>query len=1310
MNATVDVESSSTLMRLLGPAIYPPSHAKMDVDVDEMNQSVGNMTMFESAHFGGRVSPPLPPPVATTSTSTTIPGAGDIDFSKLESICDAYARARTDLIKREALNGLFASIVVDANDDEGFYSAMEGVGNGSILNGGNCKASKKAVVHVQLSIMEAKVMVDNLSIQMADISVNSDPSSAYTFSLDHFGVDLEGEDVIRFDDESHSNNEASYAETSDHHLSGKYSPDLNLLALNVGPFELHVLDKLGEITATLGHVASIAKPMEEEEDVEKLDKTITISEAPTTVTEEATTPLTVTLICPCASLKLQTTSNKSILIKSTSIDLMHSPSTTTITTTQITAALDSDEPFAVLSSNSNIVSNSVISFSAIARASADTALASFRATLPLSDAEESDIDKEHGGRQTRFRENAHNCESIFEGEVPSVIILADDHLLQELRNVEFVLPKAKGGGGGEKAESGKGGRRATLSALVFNCTQVITILYQREGPEAIALVVDKLRSHTIISDVSGFNQTRVVSDDLTLFEDTTTPTRNDSGDKKMDSGKSNNNSTRRKILDRGIAKIKSARPIFYKTPYSFSTSPSSQTYLSALSSHDNALLVDFERSSNEEGSFHGTLKSMTLRYDVKSRWMQTFINLFQPPTTSPVSESNPSSTTSTTFSSSKTESQKSANSSPSSSKKKPKNKINPRKNVMKLFVNFNDCIVDYLPPASFFPSRLLLQISNIRIASNLVSKAFVQSFKIMVSTSTIHLVNERVPYSFYENSRISCASLLMNKGRRTLKTHPPLSFEEFLAIRGFVSVCSILSIELFASINSKGAELSYQPNISLSIPSGVVRVGCCRDSFQTLSSTFTEWWLIFSQPECNDDLEEGGGPGGGEVGEGGGDDTGTTGGEREVYFDVDFENKPFVMNAQESTVGAFVPARRRFEGGESVLGIIDPHFFSAKNENNLKAFAKKKTLFTTTLSSKPKSSSAVTTTVAPIPDSELSATELRHKHKITPTKSKATSEEAAIDLAKSLLIENYYTISTNGSGSVVATANANQGFENSTASTRKEENPIVIAEEGTTNEEVKIDLSKSWVFEDFPSYTNEKEVANWYDGGADNEGVQIFPQHVSIPTTEHPMTKGDMDAALFAKTETSPHCHMRTIILDAIVTCRLFDGLDFVDCDVMGSARGRGRKGREGGGAGGKKDTLLGALLNDDYDPNGVNPQIEEEEAGSGRGLGIRKKSHRSNVKFFDAHMKGIKLRSDTFEETQKHKLASCLDLNINDIHFSELITTKVLKKTVGEWVNTKLHPRDADDGILMMKLVTFRPTNKYRWVKRESSAPFLCS
>ena len=174
-----------------------------------------------------------------------------------------------------------------------------------------------------------------------------------------------------------------------------------------------------------------------------------------------------------------------------------------------------------------------------------------------------------------------------------------------------------------------------------------------------------------------------------------------------------------------------------------------------------------------------------------------------------------------------------------------------------------------------------------------------------------------------------------------------------------------------------------------------------------------------------------------------------------------------------------------------------------------------------------------------------------------------------------------------------------------------------------------------------------------------------------------------MDAATFAKTKVAPHVHMRTIVNEITAVCRLFDGSDFVPVDDDEDENSSWTSISKPP----PPSTLLGALLETESNP-GSPARMKNANK-------IRKRSHRSSTKFFDCTLRGVKLRSDTFEEVRAHKLASCLDVNINDIHFSEKITTNRLKKMVGEWLNPKLHPRDVDDGMLMMKLISFHPTNK---------------
>jgi len=189
----------------------------------------------------------------------------------------------------------------------------------------------------------------------------------------------------------------------------------------------------------------------------------------------------------------------------------------------------------------------------------------------------------------------------------------------------------------------------------------------------------------------------------------------------------------------------------------------------------------------------------------------------------------------------------------------------------------------------------------------------------------------------------------------------------------------------------------------------------------------------------------------------------------------------------------------RFSRGDSILEIIDHGFFSIQNELNLlQSSTQTRVQPPTQTKSQPPTSPSPSSSVA---DSSLSATELREKYRIMKTHTKIF-DDTAIDLARSLLIENYYTIDT---ASGVATAfggERNNETPHPLQTLKIEEDEIEDVAFDATDEKTAA-LEKSWVVDDFASYANEQEGANWYDGGGGEEsknksktgdGIQIFPQ------------------------------------------------------------------------------------------------------------------------------------------------------------------------------------------------------------------------
>ena len=83
----------------------------------------------------------------------------------------------------------------------------------------------------------------------------------------------------------------------------------------------------------------------------------------------------------------------------------------------------------------------------------------------------------------------------------------------------------------------------------------------------------------------------------------------------------------------------------------------------------------------------------------------------------------------------------------------------------------------------------------------------------------------------------------------------------------------------------------------------------------------------------------------------------------------------------------------------------------------------------------------------------------------------------------------------------------------------------------------------------------------------------------------------------------------------------------------------------------------------------------------------LKKRMPRQNERFFQLSATGLKLRLDSFKESQQHSLCSCMDISISDMFLAETVSSGTPVKILGEWFNEIEHPRDSNDGILMMKV-----------------------
>ncbi len=65
-------------------------------------------------------------------------------------------------------------------------------------------------------------------------------------------------------------------------------------------------------------------------------------------------------------------------------------------------------------------------------------------------------------------------------------------------------------------------------------------------------------------------------------------------------------------------------------------------------------------------------------------------------------------------------------------------------------------------------------------------------------------------------------------------------------------------------------------------------------------------------------------------------------------------------------------------------------------------------------------------------------------------------------------------------------------------------------------------------------------------------------------------------------------------------------------------------------------------------------------------------------------------MRMDAYTPSENHRLLSTLDINVMDFYLSESISSESPTKLLFEWLNVEKHPRDTDNGMLMMKVSYF--------------------
>lgn len=524
------------------------------------------------------------------------------------------------------------------------------------------------------------------------------------------------------------------------------------------------------------------------------------------------------------------------------------------------------------------------------------------------------------------------------------------------------------------------------------------------------------------------------------------------------------------------------------------------------------------------------------------------------------------------------------------------------------------------------------------------------------------------------------------------------SMQEFLDFNKFITVLTVNNLTMVVSFG--GEKMSF----CLEAPEGEsIRAYFCRDSFSVLSKTFGEWWCVFGRSEELEkeiikelELKR--------------VDTAAKGNLSDLVFD---ESPVEELNPDPGEFVRNVSAEQE-EDFLSSSGVVNDMFsFERSEREKLQKDLKKSNLEDEVFVEARGSPSPPPPPIPDDdgfsearvfnslndakPDDQLSATELRQRHNVQ--NQERAAEAADMDYLNTILgiavQQNFYTLETTASGS--------EGEEEvvrhpllGESDGEEEGDEFKYRNSGGSDDSP---LDSSWVYDDFPDYKKEKNAAVWYnsdDGGQLRQSAQlkIFPNHVPLPMgVKKDIAEGDMGVKEYSDGKATTN--VSAIVKDVSVCIRLFEGYDWLESYTEGAwdpwwpgkAQGVGERLAKFG------------LVDDDDDGNEQEDtgEKEEEAPSSGRRRGKVRNVKRNAHKFFEFTAININLRSDTFvEDREVHNLASCLEVKLGDFWCMETITSDIEKKSFHEWRNDTIHPRDDNDGIIMLKMVSFLPEHKF--------------
>jgi hypothetical protein len=225
-----------------------------------------------------------------------------------------------------------------------------------------------------------------------------------------------------------------------------------------------------------------------------------------------------------------------------------------------------------------------------------------------------------------------------------------------------------------------------------------------------------------------------------------------------------------------------------------------------------------------------------------------------------------------------------------------------------------------------------------------------------------------------------------------------------------------------------------------------------------------------------------------------------------------------------------------------------------------------------------------------------------------------------------------------------------------------------------------------------------------------NQRPQMISHHFAVQTAADPLEESDMGVRKFAGAKATIKVKSRLIVHDFALKLRFFDGYDWPDLlderkrrlatkgafiiddlqvlipqeeeEVVMGKRGRAVEID-------KKKELIGNLLGVAAEPSDTFQRLPlpEEKGAQILQQDERRRLARRCAKYFQFSASGISLRLDTLDESDDHRLASCLSVKVNDFFLAETISGGRPVKMTGEWLSDNEHPRDTKQGLFTMKV-----------------------